>query len=190
MDADDTPSEWLHEMLAEVDPGNFYVRFFNMGFFTSNNRILTGSVPSRVLTTLLKTLEMCDDVVDDPRFPCDVISRIFGWKHTLQSVVQTYLRTNGHYTSIEETFLDQPVSTTGARVRDMFEAYPVFGETIVDRTIDGQRVRLMHLLWILRGLTYRCDESIREYCIQQQIQTAHERMDVRNLFEPPSSPSE
>jgi hypothetical protein len=175
-------SAWLHQILGDVDQGGFYIQYFDLGFFVSPNRIATGYIPSRLLQTVLTALDDCEDNPADGRFPLGAIQNLFGWHHTLQTVAETYLRTSGYYTSIEETFLDQVAFRSGIHIRDLFDNHSAFYEMVLDRGVSGPMVRFMHLLWILRGIAYRCDTDIHDYCIRQQIQTAHERMEVQNHF--------
>jgi hypothetical protein len=174
-------SEWMQRLLAAVDPGLFYIRFFDMGFFSSVHRIATSSVPSRLLETLQTTMETCEDAADDC-FPLGTISNLFEWGHTLQSVAQTYMRTIGHYITIEETFLNHVAFQNGLRIRDLFATHPIFKDTLRDRGVCDHTVRLMHLLWKLRDVANRCDVLILDYCVRQQIQTARERLEVRAQF--------
>jgi hypothetical protein len=172
-------SEGLRHLLEDVDPGAFYRTFFNSGFFPNPHRIATGCYPTRQIETLHTMVESCVDATDQ-RLPLAAIRGLFGWKETLQSVAEHYMRTGGRYASIEETFLNQVAFETGYLLRDLFDTYDDFRTMIDDPEICDHVVRLLHLLWILRGIARQCDVLIQEYCIQQQIQTARERLELEN----------
>jgi hypothetical protein len=175
-------SEWFDRTLRAVDPLHFYQHNFDKGIFkNSNNRIAIGYIPSGLINRLWTAVERCDDVTDET-FPLIDIRNLFGWGYTLQSVAQEYMRTPGHITSIEETFLNNATFQTGGQIRDFFLRYPNFDEIVHDRAVCDSTVRLMHLLWTLRGFAQQCDLRIEDYCIRQQIQTAAERMELHGHF--------
>jgi hypothetical protein len=173
-------SEFLRRLLADVDPGAFYRTFFNSGFFSNPYRIATDCLPTRQLETLHTMVDSCVDAAD-PRLPLIAMRALFGWKETLQSVAEHYMRTGGQYDSIEETFLNQVAFDTGTLVRDLFGTHDDFREMMNDLGICDHTVRLLHLLWILRGIARQCDVLIQEYCVQHQIQTARERLAVASM---------
>ena len=176
-------SDWFGTILEQVDPDCYYRDNFNSGFFVnSSTRIAVGYVPSGFLDRLWSTVDGCV-AATDPMFPLDTIRTLIGWDETLQSVTQEYLRASGNYPSIENSFLDSMVLTTGVCIRDLFLRYPVLHETVQNIGVCGSTVRIMHLLWMMRGLAQKCDVIVRNSCIGHQIKTAKERLDVRDHFD-------
>jgi hypothetical protein len=177
----DNCSERLLRLLEDVDPGAFYRMFFNRGFFSTPHRIATDYIPTKRLNALWDTVMSCESAVDE-QFPLGDIRQLFGWEQSIQSVVERYMRTGGQYSSIEESFINQVSFNTGTLLRDLFDTYGDLGTLVVDMGICDHMVRLMHLLWILRGIARQCDVVLQEYCVQHQIQTAHERVELARLW--------
>jgi hypothetical protein len=181
-----TPEEWsegFHAMIEHVDPLCYYRDHFAQGFFVPvNPRIALGYIPSGLLDWFITTIDHCSGATD-PTFPHTAIQLLFGWKYTLQSIFQQYMRAPHQYVSIEDTFLDMMVLEPSLSIRQLLIRYPVFHRTVQDHGVCDRTVRLLHLLWILRSTAQKCDEIIKQYCIHHQIQTARERLCVRKLFD-------
>jgi hypothetical protein len=179
---DDVYSVWFDRILADADPDQYYRQHFHKGFFRNERRIAVGYIPSSRINSLLMILDACSDASDE-RFPMSIIKELFGWEYTLQSVAQEHTRNNGKYTLIEDTFLNGKVfSQSSECISDLFDIHPSLQKTDSDASVCDTTVRLMHLLWLLRGFAHQCDLVVTEYCVRQQIQTAKERNDVFKHF--------